>query len=134
MENSYKYAHKNSQNTLLHGIMNVVEKHKTKQELYMNNLKRNIAQYWGRIQGQLFPLIEEVLGPLTDKHKQLVVILEVIRVEEFVRTSSAWTGRPPADRCAIVRSFIAKHVYNMPTTRDLIDRLKTDNRLGPAQK
>jgi hypothetical protein len=129
MENSYKYAHKYSQNVLLHGIMSVLTKHTTKQELNMNNLKRNIAQYWDRIQGQLFPCLEEVLGLLTDKHKQLAVILEVVRIEEFVKTSDAWMGRPPADRRAIVRSFIAKHVYNLPTTRDLIDRLKTDNRL-----
>ena len=129
MENSYKNVHKYSLNALLHGIMNVPKKHKTKQELNMNNLKRNIAQYWERIQGQLFPCLEEIVGPLTDKHKQLAVILEVVRIEEFVRISDAWIGRPPADRCAIVRSFIAKHVYNLPTTRDLIDRLKTDNRL-----
>ena len=78
MENSYNYLHKRSQSALLHGIMIASTKHKTKQELNMNNLKRNISQYWDKIQGQLFPCLEEVLGPLTDKHKQLAVILEVV--------------------------------------------------------
>lgn len=95
----------------------------------MSDLGRNIAQYWGRIQGQLFPCLEEVLGPLTDKHKQLAIILDVVRIEEFVRTSNACMGRPPADRCAIARAFIAKHVYNLQTTALLIERLEIDSRM-----
>ena len=35
-------------------------------------------------------------------------------------------GRPPAERSVIARAFIAKAVYNMPTTRILIERLETD--------
>ena len=129
MENSYNSLHKHSQKVLLNGIMNALTKHKTKQELNMNNLKRNIAQYWDRIQGQLFPCLEEILGPLTNKHKQLAIILEVVRIEEFIRTCNTCMGRPLADRCAIARAFIAKHIYNLPTTRSLIERLEIDSRL-----
>ncbi len=35
----------------------------------------------------------------------------------------------PKDREEMARSFIAKSVYNMQTTRDLIDRLKLDRTL-----
>ena len=38
-------------------------------------------------------------------------------------------GRKKAERRAIARSFVAKAVYNMPTTRYLIDRLACDDKL-----
>ena len=40
-----------------------------------------VAHIWGTIQGYLFPYLEEELGPLTDKLKQLVSILEMARIE-----------------------------------------------------
>jgi len=53
----------------------------------------------------------------------------MIRIEEFVFSSRGLPGRPPKDRGAIARAFVAKMVYNMPTTRALLDRLKTDTSL-----
>ncbi len=44
----------------------------------------------------------------------------------IVATTYGLPGRPPADRTAIARAFIAKMVYDMPTTRVLIDRLQSD--------
>ncbi|WP_425511187.1 transposase [sulfur-oxidizing endosymbiont of Gigantopelta aegis] len=35
-------------------------------------------------------------------------------------------GRPSAEPSVIARAFIAKAVYNMPTTIILIDRLESD--------
>ena len=35
-------------------------------------------------------------------------------------------GRPPKDRAAMARALVAKAVYDMPTTRVLLDRLVTD--------
>ena len=35
-------------------------------------------------------------------------------------------GRPAKDRAAIARAFVAKAVYDMPTTRVLLDRLATE--------
>ena len=35
-------------------------------------------------------------------------------------------GRPPKDRAAMARALVAKAVYDMPTTRVLLDRLDTD--------
>jgi len=95
----------------------------------MSNLGNNIAQYWETIQRSLFPFLEELLGPLTEKHKQLIAILELVRIEEFINISSICMGRPPADRRAIVRAFIVKCFYNMPTTRALLDRLESDSNL-----
>ncbi|MCP4407598.1 MAG: transposase, partial [Gammaproteobacteria bacterium] len=95
----------------------------------MNQLREALSQYWLNIQGSLFPWLKEELGGLTEKLQQLVTTLELVRVEEFLCTTYALPGRPPADRSAIARAFVAKMVYNMPTTRALIDRLKSDPQL-----
>jgi hypothetical protein len=90
----------------------------------MSNLGKNLAQYWNSIQSSLFPWLEEELDPLTKKNKQLIISLEMIRIEKFIPES--WFGRPTKFRIAIARSFIAKSVYNFVTTRALIDRLMID--------
>ena len=47
-------------------------------------------------------------------------------VETFIQTHSSGRGRPLEDRRALARSFIAKAVWDLPTTRALIDRLQCD--------
>lgn len=85
-----------------------------------------LSRFWNRIQGTLFPLLEEELGPLTEKQQQLIAILEVVRVERFSTRLRGYIGRPQKDRAALARSFVAKAVFNMPTTRMLIERLESD--------
>lgn len=92
----------------------------------MSKLHNRLAQEWLTIQHSLFPWLAEELGELTQKQQELVTTLEMIRIEEFIISSYGHPGRPPQDRGAIARAFIAKMVYNMPTTRILLDRLKTD--------
>ena len=92
----------------------------------MSMLHDRLAQGWLNIQGSLFPWLKEELGELTQKQQELVTTLEMIRIEEFIISSYGYPGRPPQDRGPIARAFIAKMVYNMPTTRILLDRLKTD--------
>ena len=88
-----------------------------------------ISQYWLRIQTSLFPWLEEQLGELTEKEQKLVTTLELIRIERFTAFSRSLHGRPPKERAAIARAFVAKAVYNMPTTRALLDRLACDKKL-----
>jgi len=85
-----------------------------------------LSQVWNRIQGSLFPELEEELGPLTKKQQQLVAILEVVRVEQFLPRCFGSVGRPQKDRAAMARAFVAKAVFNMPTTRALIERVESD--------
>ena len=87
-----------------------------------------LSSMWERIQSNLFPFLEEELGELTAKQQKLISILELIRIEESISYTYN-TGRPPADRKAIVRGFVAKAVYNCSTTRELLDRLKSDKTL-----
>ena len=65
------------------------------------------------------------MGPLTRKQQQLVQT-EIIRIEQWIPRHFRMTGRPPKDRAAMARAFVAKAVYDMPTTRVLLDRLDTD--------
>jgi Transposase domain (DUF772) len=92
----------------------------------MSQLLSRLSQYWNNIQGSLFPRLEEELDSLTEKQQQLVTILEMIRIEEFLPDYRGCEGRPLKTRSAIARSFVAKMVYNIDTTTFLIERLQTD--------
>jgi transposase len=92
-------------------------------------LAQTLSQYWLRIQRGLFPWLEEELGEMTEKEQKLVTTLELIRIERFTTLSCSLRGRPPKERAAIARAFVAKAVYNMPTTRALLDRLACDKKL-----
>ena len=93
------------------------------------SLRDSLSMYWLTIQGNLFPWLEEELGPLTEKQQQLVTVLEIVRLEAFLRHWLGVVGRPPSDRAALARSFVAKAVYQIKTTKMLIDRLGSDKNL-----
>ena len=92
----------------------------------MNRLRETLSQTWLGIQGSLFPWLAEELGPLTQKQQDLVATLEQVRIEELIPSGRGFRGRPADDRAAVARAFVAKAVYQMPTTRALLDRLATD--------
>ena len=85
-----------------------------------------LNQFQRIMQGVLFPALQEQLGPLSDKHQQLVLVLSLIQIEAMVASWSGGVGRPAKDRRAMARSFVAKAVFNMSTTRQLLDRLSVD--------
>jgi len=80
-----------------------------------------------RVQDNLFPHLKECCNdPLTQIQKDLVMTLEVIEIEKYVASPSYhWMGRTPEDRRPIARAFVAKAVYDLPTTRMLVDVLHT---------
>ncbi len=92
----------------------------------MSKLRETVTYTWWTIQDTLFPRIIEELGPLTQKQQALITTLEMLHIEAFIDSSKGYPGRPPKDRVAIARAFVAKVVYHMPTTRLLLDRLHTD--------
>ena len=92
----------------------------------MSVMLEGLSQTWLAIQGNLFPWLKEELGELTEKQQQLITTLEVIRLENFLSRHWGYVGRPPADRIAIASAFVAKSVYNLGTTRQLLDRLHSD--------
>jgi hypothetical protein len=91
-------------------------------------LGETISWLMGTLQRSLFPSLEECLPvPLTEKERQLVKILEIVRVEGYVCVSAAsqWMGRKLLERKSIARSFVAKTVYGYPFTSTLVEALKT---------
>jgi len=90
---------------------------------------QDVSLYWFRVQPVLFPWLEANVGELSEKQRLLVSILELIRIEEFVPCTTGLPGRNAKERGAIARAFVAKAVYNMPTTRYLLDRLSSDQKL-----
>ena len=93
-------------------------------------LNQTISDLWCRFQGELFPELANEVGPLGEKHRKLVAVLDAAPVEPFAYSlCSVWRGRPPEDRSAPARSFVAKAVWDLPTTRSLIDRIEADPKL-----
>jgi hypothetical protein len=84
-----------------------------------------LSRMMAAIQGVLIPRLEEHFCSLTDKHSSLLTILEVVRIEDFISSTPVLggPGRPAASRRAIARAFVAKAVYNLGSTRALIDLL-----------
>src|SRR4051794_5573081 len=68
-------------------------------------------------------------GPGPPRHKQLVAVLGLIRTGGLLPSWPVLVGRPPAERAALARAFVAKAVFNFPTTRLLITLLASDKTL-----
>src|SRR6266567_4902449 len=92
-------------------------------------LADHLKQFMRVVQGALFPALQEELGPLTEKHRQLVALLNMIRIEVLITCVHGGVGRPAKDRRAMARAFVAKAVCNMSTTRQLLERLAVDTAL-----
>ena len=56
-------------------------------------------------------------------------MLEFTEIDRFISSSRGCVGRPPKDRVALARAFVAKAVLGLPTTEALIDRLQADQAL-----
>ena len=79
------------------------------------------------LQNSLFPELQEFLGVLSPKEEKLIKILDFAQIEQFI--CDTHVTNIPKDREQMARAFIAKSVYNLQTTSDLIDRLKIDRTL-----
>ena len=90
-----------------------------------------LSPHWFQVQDTLFPYLQEEVGPMGSNHERLVTLIELSGVVAFIsRMYGGYTGgRPCDDRVEITIAFLAKHVFNLPTTRALIDRLRYDGSL-----
>jgi len=80
----------------------------------------NLGSLWNSIQTWLFPMLEDELGELDEKHREFVVVCEFCSPRAYM-ASYRWVGNgcPPASRLALCKAFIAKAVWDFPTTRGL---------------
>lgn len=93
------------------------------------NLRKQLRQFTFTLQQKLFKIVRQEVGELGSDAKRLVATLALLPIERFVPVSRGWNGRPAKDRTVLARAFVAKSVYNLSTTRSLIERLKADRQL-----
>lgn len=90
-------------------------------------LRERLTQFHRRFQQELVPLVEADLGqPLTPVMERLLCIWERVEIERFVPSSRGLVGRPPRERAALARAFVAKAVLGLTQTSDLVERLNAD--------
>ena len=92
----------------------------------------NLSKMWTKIlnlENSLFPALKEELRleELSKKEQKLISILDFAQIERNITVVSI--TNTPKDREEIARAMIAKSVYNIQTTRDLINRLHYDKTL-----
>jgi hypothetical protein len=92
--------------------------------------RKTLSNFWANVHGILFPELECSLGELSETHKKLIAVLELIRIEEFLPSTRFNMGRPITQQADIARAFIAKIVFNIPYTKHLIRLLKVDKKLA----
>ena len=88
-------------------------------------LREAVSWLMGTLQRNLIPGLEECWErPLTEKERQLVSILELVRIEKFASRPSRRFGRKPWERQALARALVGQAVYNHPPTRATIKALR----------
>ena len=90
------------------------------------SLRTILSNYGFAFQRELFPTLEEELGPLGERYELFVTVLGFVPVEPFLTCWRGLPGRPQADRAALARAFSAKAVFAISTTRALVERLVID--------
>lgn len=90
--------------------------------------RNKLSQMWTNIQ-YLLPELEKHVSEFSPLHKKLIGILELVRIEDFIPCTRFNFGRPLKDRSSIARSYIAKIVFKLPYTKQLVEYLKLDEQL-----
>ena len=88
-----------------------------------------VTQFAHLLQEELFPLLQSSVGPLNGQMRLLASVIFLAPLGRILYARRASTGRPAKDRAALATAFLAKAVLNLPTTRDLISRLRVDEAL-----
>jgi Transposase DDE domain/Transposase domain (DUF772) len=93
------------------------------------NPRQLVNQFAHMLQEDLFPLLQTVTGPLSGQMQLLAAVISLAPLGRLLSARRASTGRPAKDRAALATAFMAKAILNIPTTRDLIGRLRVDEAL-----
>lgn len=91
-------------------------------------LVRSLSLLGLSLQQDFWPELAGETGPLMERHQQFVMALAAATPERFVQARRR-EGRPCSNRAPILRAFLAKAIWNLGTTRALIDLLKVDTTL-----
>jgi len=85
----------------------------------------NLSEMYFNMQCRLFPLLEEEIGEITEKLQEFLQIIELVKPSRFIDGALSWCGlgRRMKSRESIFRAFVLKSVYDLPTTKVLIENL-----------
>jgi hypothetical protein len=84
-----------------------------------------LSSLFTMIQHSLFPFIEENSGPLSEKEREFVRVAELADVSRHIGAyRRSGRGRKRKDRQSLALAFLAKAVWNLATTRALVEYLK----------
>jgi hypothetical protein len=90
----------------------------------------NILRTIFSIQASLFASLEEDLDALSEREREFVRIVSLAQMERFTgRWAKGSMGRPRHSREAIARAFVAKALWNFPTTEVAVEYLKGNKNL-----
>ena len=88
-----------------------------------------LMRYGQLLQETLFGVLEAATGTLGERARLLVAVLEMIPLSRQLPCARGWLGRPAKHRHELAAAFLAKAVYGLETTRQLLDRLHSDRQL-----
>jgi len=91
--------------------------------------RERLLRYGQWLQGTLFSLLEAQAGPLWEKARLVVAVLEMVPLARQLPCARGCLGRPAKDRQALASAFLAKSVYGLSTTRQQLQHLRTDRQL-----
>ena len=92
------------------------------------SLPGSVAHSWHGFQAELQEASEVEPGAPGERYEHLIQVFGFVRVEKFLRSDRA-PGRPAKDRVALARASPVTAVFDLPTTRDLRERLEIDSKL-----
>lgn len=85
----------------------------------------DLATLFHGLQRQLFPALTEELGELSALDQQFCEVISLTQLGRFTgKYEWSGAGRPPCARVWLAHAFIAKHVYQFPTTGALLEALR----------
>ena len=91
------------------------------------SLRETLSNYWYAFQQELFPRLEATLAPLSPPMNSLSRA-NSCALKTCCPTCAAYRDAPQRS-AALARAFLAKAVFDIPTTRALIERLRVDRTL-----
>jgi hypothetical protein len=85
-----------------------------------------LSASFNSIQKWLFPVLEDEIGELSEKMRQFVSVVDMLDLPSRMSAfRGVGRGRPPHDRMSIFKAFIFKAVYNHPTTKAMLEHVKS---------
>ena len=96
--------------------------------MQVTTIRQQLLQFAHVLQSSLFPILEDEIGPLGPRAKLFVEVLAMAPLGPWLGPPRR-LGRPREHRCAMAAAFIAKAVFNLTTTRSLLEALRTNMQL-----